>query len=81
MSINWTRIFLLGYEEGLTFYDRVFDACIKAGIEPLVTMSHYVTPVGLTNRWNAWCDRRPKGTGRPGWKYVLRCCQSISEGK
>lgn len=54
MSINWTRIYPLGYEEepnevGLAFYDRVFDACIKAGIEPLVTLSHYETPIGLTS--------------------------------
>ena len=63
MSINWTRIFPLGYEEeaneeGLAFYDRVFDACHKAGIEPLVTLSHYETPVGLTNKWGAWVDAR-----------------------
>ena len=43
MSINWTRIFPLGYEEepneeGLKFYDDVFDECLKYGIEPLVTM-------------------------------------------
>ena len=63
MSINWTRIYPLGYEEnpneaGLVFYDKVFDACVKAGIEPLVTLSHYETPVGLTNKWGSWCDAR-----------------------
>ena len=46
MSINWTRIFPLGYEEepneeGLKFYDAVFDECLKYGIKPLVTLSHY----------------------------------------
>ena len=63
MSINWTRIFPLGYEEepneaGLKFYDDVFDECAKYGIKPLVTLSHYETPVGLTNKWGSWKDAR-----------------------
>ncbi len=63
MSINWTRIFPLGYEEepneeGLAFYDKVFDECVKNGIKPLVTLSHYETPVGLTNKWGSWVDER-----------------------
>ena len=61
MSINWTRIYPLGYElvpneEGLKFYDDVFDELLKYGIEPIVTLSHYEVPVGLTNRWQAWKD-------------------------
>ena len=56
MSINWTRIFPTGLEKepneaGLEFYDRVFDECAKYGIKPLVTLSHYETPVGLTHAW------------------------------
>ena len=63
LSINWGRIFPLGYEEepneaGLKFYDSIFDELNKYGIEPLVTLSHYETPVGLTNKWNSWADRR-----------------------
>lgn len=63
LSINWTRVFPLGYEtepneEGLRFYDEVFDECARHGVKPLVTLSHYETPVGLTNRWGAWCDAR-----------------------
>lgn len=63
MSINWTRIFPNGYDEapneaGLAFYDSVFDELHKYGIEPLVTLSHYETPVALTNRWGAWADAR-----------------------
>ncbi len=63
LSINWTRIFPLGYEEepneeGLKFYDDVFDECLKYGIKPLVTLSHYETPVGLTNKWGSWVDER-----------------------
>ena len=63
MSINWTIIYPLGYEEepneeGLKFYDDVFDECLKYGIKPLVTLSHYETPVGLTNKWGSWADAR-----------------------
>lgn len=63
LSINWTRIYPNGYdeqpnEEGLKFYDNVFDELNKYGIEPLVTLSHYETPVALTNKWNSWADRR-----------------------
>ena len=63
MSINWTRIFPTGMEEqpneaGLQFYDEVFDELHKYGIEPLVTLSHYETPVALCNTWNGWADRR-----------------------
>lgn len=50
MSIAWTRIFpngdeLEGNEEGLDFYDRVFDELHKHGIEPVVTISHYEMPL------------------------------------
>lgn len=45
-------------EEGLKFYDDVFNECAKYGIEPLVTLSHYETPIGLTNTWGAWKDYR-----------------------
>lgn len=63
MSINWSRIFPTGIEkkpneEGLKFYDDVFNECAKYGIEPLVTLSHYETPIGLTNTWGAWKDYR-----------------------
>jgi hypothetical protein len=45
LSIAWSRIFPNGddetpNEEGLAFYDAVFDELAKHGIEPLVTLSH-----------------------------------------
>ena len=65
LSIAWSRIFAKGgmpgeepLEEGLQFYDNVFDECAKYGIEPLVTLSHYETPLALTEAWNSWADRR-----------------------
>lgn len=65
-SIAWSRIFPLGDEEtpneaGLAFYDRVLDECEKHGIEPLVTISHYETPLHLARTYDGWVDRRMIG--------------------
>ncbi|MCY7718074.1 MULTISPECIES: glycoside hydrolase family 1 protein [Bacillus] len=62
LSISWARIFPTGLEdkpneEGLAFYDNVFDECAKYGIEPLVTMSHYEMPITLTEKYNGWMSR------------------------
>lgn len=62
LSIAWTRIFPTGMEEkpneaGLAFYDSVFDECMKYGIEPLVTISHYEMPFALTQAYNGWVGR------------------------
>jgi 6-phospho-beta-glucosidase len=63
MSISWPRIFPNGddrvpNEEGLAFYDKVFDELLKYGIEPLVTLSHYEIPLSLVQKYNGWADRR-----------------------
>ena len=62
-SIAWSRIFPRGDEEqpneaGLAFYDRVLDELEKHGIEPLVTISHYETPLHLAETYDGWTDRR-----------------------
>ena len=61
-SINWTRIFPLGdeavpNEAGLRFYDNLFDECLKYGIEPVVTISHYETPFALVKKYGSWRSR------------------------
>ncbi len=63
LSINWARIFpegdeLIPNEEGLKFYDDVFDECHKYGIEPVVTISHYETPIGMINKFGGWASRK-----------------------
>ena len=62
-SIAWTRIFPEGdesepNEEGLKFYDDLFDECLKYGIEPVVTISHYEMPFGLVKKYDSWKNRR-----------------------
>lgn len=63
MSISWARIFPKGdedvpNEDGLKFYDDVFDELKKYDIEPLVTINHYEVPLYLVEKWGAWADRR-----------------------
>ncbi len=62
MSIAWARIFPNGddaepNEKGLEFYDRVFDECHKYGIEPLVTLSHYETPLAIAKKYDGFRSR------------------------
>lgn len=61
-SIAWSRIFPNGdetepNEAGLAFYDRVLDELEKHGIEPLVTISHYETPLHLAEQYGGWTNR------------------------
>lgn len=63
MSINWSRIYPNGddlqpNEEGLQFYDNVFDECLKYGIEPLVTINHFDLPINLAYKYEGWLDRK-----------------------
>ena len=58
-SIDWARIFpngddLVPNEEGLLFYDRMFDCAIANGMELLITMSHYEMPLALTTKYTGW---------------------------
>ena len=77
MSIAWSRIFpngdeLVPNEEGLKFYDHVFDECLKYGIEPLVTMSHYEPPIHLVLKYNGWYSRELIGFFE---RYVKVICE------
>lgn len=61
-SIAWSRIFPNGdeeepNEEGLAFYDRLLDELEKHDIEPLVTISHYETPLHLAEKYDGWTNR------------------------
>ena len=76
-SIAWSRIFPNGdddqpNEAGLQFYDDLFDELLKYGIEPLVTLSHYETPLHLAKTYNGWTDRRLIG-------FFERFAQTVME--
>jgi 6-phospho-beta-glucosidase len=75
LSISWTRVFPNGdelepNEEGLKFYDDVFAELKKYNIEPLVTISHYEAPFGLTKKYNGWA-------GREVIDCYVRYCEAI----
>ena len=61
-SIDWSRVLPDGFgkvnEKGIAFYDAVFDECHKYGIEPLVTISHYETPLHLSKEYDGWVNRK-----------------------
>jgi Beta-glucosidase/6-phospho-beta-glucosidase/beta-galactosidase len=61
-SINWTRIFPKGdeqepNEEGLKFYDDLFDELLKYNIEPVITLSHFEMPLHLVTSYGGWKNR------------------------
>lgn len=62
-SIAWTRIFPNGdelepNEEGLKFYDDVFDELLKYGIEPVITLSHFELPLHLAREYGGFRNRK-----------------------
>lgn len=76
-SIAWSRIFPNGddaepNEEGLAFYGRVLDELEKHGIEPLVTISHYETPLNLARTYGGWTNRAMIG-------FYEKYCQVLFE--
>lgn len=62
ISLAWARIFPNGDEKhpnkaGLKYYDDLIDEMLQYGIEPVVTLSHYEMPLGLTLKYNGWASR------------------------
>ena len=62
-SIAWSRIFPMGDEaepdeEGLQFYDQVFDELLKYGIEPVITLSHFEMPYHLAKEYGGFTNRK-----------------------
>ncbi|EPR3583327.1 glycoside hydrolase family 1 protein [Vibrio alginolyticus] len=63
LSLAWSRIFPNGdelepNEEGLAFYDKIFDELAEHDIQPFVTLSHYEMPYALVENYRGWGDRR-----------------------
>lgn len=62
-SIAWSRIFPNGdedkpNEEGLKFYDDMFDECLKYGIEPVITLAHFEMPYYLVKKYGGFGNRK-----------------------
>ncbi|MGH2276606.1 6-phospho-beta-glucosidase [Streptococcus uberis] len=62
-SIAWSRIFPNGdetepNEEGLQFYDDVFDELLKYGIEPVIALSHFEMPYHIAKEYGGFMNRQ-----------------------
>lgn len=61
-SISWSRIFPTGEgepnEEGLQFYDNVFDNLLENGIQPVITLYHFDLPLALAEKYNGFASRK-----------------------
>lgn len=62
-SIGWSRIFPKGdeetpNEEGLKFYDDLFDELLKYNIQPVITLSHFEMPYHLAKEYGGWYNRK-----------------------
>ncbi|NLC96339.1 MAG: 6-phospho-beta-glucosidase [Erysipelotrichaceae bacterium] len=65
-SIAWSRLFPLGIEEepdeeGMQFYDDVFDELLKYNIEPVITLSHFEMPYHLAKEYGGFMSRETIG--------------------
>jgi len=61
LSIAWPRLFPKGdhvrEDRGFTFYDKLINALLEAGIEPLVTLYHWDLPQPLEDK-GGWANRQ-----------------------
>ena len=76
-SVAWSRIYPTGEEDtpneaGLQFYERILDECEKYSIEPLITISHYETPLNLAEKYNGWTNRKMID-------FYLKYCRTLFE--
>lgn len=63
MSVSWSRLYPNGDEatpnqKGIEFYRNVFKECQKYGIEPLVSIWHFDTPLYLEENYDGWNNRK-----------------------
>ncbi len=58
-SINWSR-FMLDYEQGIVdedyagYVDRVIDAMLDKGVQPMFCLEHYELPAYLLENYGGW---------------------------
>lgn len=79
MSIAWSRIFPLGdgtvNAEGVAFYHKVIDECLKNDLIPMVTLYHWDLPEALSKEggWTAY------GINNAFNEYALFCAKEYGD--
>ncbi|GIP30355.1 beta-glucosidase [Paenibacillus sp. J23TS9] len=61
-SIDWSRVFPKGDEKepneaALMHYDKMINKMKSLGIEPIITMLHYETPIHITLEYGGWKNK------------------------
>lgn len=78
-SIAWTRIIPEGTgevsREGIEFYNRLIDTCIRYNVEPLVTLYHYDLPQTLFEK-GGWEERE---TAYAYAEYAAVCFEAFHD--
>ena len=62
-SLDWSRIFPNGDDEkpsekALRHYSDMIDCMVQLGIEPIITMNHYETPINITLKYGGWPNKK-----------------------
>lgn len=62
-SIDWSRVFPNGDEDrpneaALVHYEKMIDQIRALGMEPIITMLHYETPVSITLKYGGWANKQ-----------------------
>ena len=61
-SISWSRLFPKGIEEepsqeGVAYYDKVFQLLAEKKIKIFLTLNHYAMPIYLVEQYGGWKGR------------------------
>jgi beta-glucosidase len=78
-SISWTRILPEGIgrvnKEGIAFYHRVIDECLRLGLTPYVTLYHWDLPASLEKE-GGWASHL---MGKWFSRYVTLCAEEYGD--
>lgn len=81
-SVEWSRIEPRRdqvSEAGLAHYDGFIDALVAAGIEPMITVHHFSSPVWVDDPRAANCPGGPSDTNLCGWAHPQGADEIIAE--